>query len=147
MESCSLVPRPFDRGESAWYLLHAHALTTPRKPRVPRTTVRFFALLPWPRVQGYTDINIASYPRRERRGKKRTVVLGTPDFLVVVCACVCNRYQALFPPPSGPGYEAREVGTYIIISFLCSLIGSVMMYFSACMHTIAGRKTAGNVRP
>ena len=58
---------------------------------------------------------------------------------------MCNRYQALFPPPSGSGYEAREVGTYI--SFLCSLIGSVMMYFSACMHTFAGRKTAGNVRP
>ena len=122
-------------------------LTTPRKPGVPRTTVRFFALLPRPRVRGYTDIDIASYPRRERRTKKRIVVRGTPGFLGVVGACVCNRYQALFAPPSWPGYEAREVGTYIYIFFLCSLIGSVMMYFSACMHTFAGRKTAGNVRP
>ena len=38
----SLVPRPFDRGggERAWYLLHAHAPTTPRKPGVPRMTVQ-----------------------------------------------------------------------------------------------------------
>ena len=40
-ESCSLVSRPFDRGESAWYLLHVHALITPRKPGVPQTTVLF----------------------------------------------------------------------------------------------------------
>ena len=37
--------------------------------------------------------------------EKHTVVCGTPDFLGVVGACACNRYQALFPP-FGPGYEA-----------------------------------------
>ena len=45
---------------------------------------------------------------RGRRVKKRTVVHGTPGFLGVVGACACNRYQALLPPPSGPGYEARS---------------------------------------
>ena len=56
--------------------------TTPRKPGVPQTTVvRFFALLPLPRVQGYTYYDIASYPRHERRVKKHTVVHGTPGLL------------------------------------------------------------------
>ena len=36
---------------------------TPRKPGVPQTIVRFFALLPWPRVRGYS----ASYPRNTAR--------------------------------------------------------------------------------
>ena len=53
MVEYSLVPRPRKR---AWYLLHVHAPTTPRKPRVPQTTVRFFALLLLPRVWGYTDM-------------------------------------------------------------------------------------------
>ena len=43
---------------------------------------------------------------RGRRAKKHTVVCGIPGFLGVVDARVCNRYQALFSPPSGPGYEA-----------------------------------------
>ena len=42
----SLVPRPGRRRKKAWYLLHAHASTTPRKPGVLQTTVRIFALLP-----------------------------------------------------------------------------------------------------
>ena len=42
-----------------------------------------------------------SYPRRERRAKKRTVIRGTPDFLGVVGACACNRYQALLLPGLG----------------------------------------------
>ena len=55
-----------------------------------------------------TLYDITLYPRRGRRVKKHTVVCGTPAFLGVVGACACNRYQALSPPPSGPGYEANN---------------------------------------
>ena len=44
--------------------------------------------------------DIASYPRLGRRAEKPTVVRGTPGFLGAV--------GAIFPPPSGPGYEANE---------------------------------------
>ena len=38
----SLVPRPRRGGEkAAWYLLHAHARSTPTKPGAPNTTVYF----------------------------------------------------------------------------------------------------------
>ena len=46
---------------------------------------------------------------RGRRAKKHTVICGTPDFLGVVDACACNRYQALLLPLKGPGYEASVI--------------------------------------
>ena len=43
----SLVPRPRRGGEkAAWYLLHAHARSTPTKPGAPNTTVYFPHFLP-----------------------------------------------------------------------------------------------------
>ena len=43
----SLIPRPRRGGEiAAWYLLHAHAQSTPTKPGVPNTTVYFPHFLP-----------------------------------------------------------------------------------------------------
>ena len=48
-----------------------------------------------------------------------TVICGTPGFVGVVGACTCNRYQALFPPPSRPGYEAGPVR---LENFSCHLI-------------------------
>ena len=49
----------------------------------------------------------ASYPRPREEGEKAYSRLRYPRFLGVVGACTCSRYQALFPPPSGPGYEAN----------------------------------------
>ena len=85
---------------------------------------------------GYEATQI-SYPRRERRAKKRTIVHGTPGFLGVVGACACNRYQALFSPPSGPGYEAKIGVAYIkfrgvlIFSLKSFPLYSIIMY--ACV--------------
>ena len=94
----ALYPVPEGGGKRAWYPLHAHAPTTPRKPGVLRTTVTtvcFFALLSCLRVI------------------KCTVVHSTPGFLGVAGACTCNRYQAFFPPPSGSGYKAKDVPIYL----------------------------------
>ena len=44
-------------------------------------------------------------------GQKNVVICSTPGFLGVVGACACNGYQALFPPPFGPGYEASHIYT------------------------------------
>ena len=64
-------PGPEGGEKRAWYLLHAHAPTTPRKPGVPRTTVRFFALLLRPRVRGYTDMT--SLRTLGARGERKSV--------------------------------------------------------------------------
>ena len=103
----ALCPGPEGGGRRAWYLLHMYARTTPRKPGVPQTTVYFFALIPQPRVWGYID-NMTSPCTlgHGRRAKKRTVIRGIPGFLGVVRTRVCNRYQALSPPPQRPGYKA-----------------------------------------
>ena len=40
----------------------------------------------------------------DTRGGDRNLILAGP-----LSACACNRYQALFSPPSGPGYEANII--------------------------------------
>ena len=67
------------------------------------------------RVQGYTVMTLPRTLGHGKRAKKHTVICGTPDFLGIVGARVCNRYQALFPPPSGPGYEAKMKVAIVII--------------------------------
>ena len=39
-------------------------------------------------------------------------------FLGVIGACACSRYQALFPPPFGPGYEASMLAADRTNSFM-----------------------------
>ena len=77
----------------------------------PKKTELLYAFSPSSSSLGYEatpdQYDIASYPRRERRAKKRTVVRGTPGFLGVVGVCACNRYQALSPPPRSKGLGTR----------------------------------------
>ena len=55
---------------------------------------------------------VASYPRLQDEGEKAYSRLRPSRFLgYVFGACACNRYQALFPPPSGPEYEANSPPT------------------------------------
>ena len=74
--SCSRIasyPGPEGGEKRAWYLLHAHVPTSPRKPGVLWTTVRFFALLQRPRVRGYTDMT--SLRTLGARGERKSVQL------------------------------------------------------------------------
>ena len=95
-------PRKFSpstaiRGSGRLGPVPAHAPTTPKNLWL-RSVGLYCGCFrpPVPRVRGDVE------------GEKRTVVCGTPGFLGVVGACACNSYQALFPPPSGPGYEASS---------------------------------------
>ena len=63
------------------------------------TACTLFALLPQPRVHGYTDMTSPRILVHGRRVKKRAIVYGTPDFLDVVGACACTGSTRLFLLP------------------------------------------------
>ena len=101
----SLIPRPGRRRREGLVPIAMRQL--PQENLGCRKRLYAFRPPPSPKLYEAMSYRYNLVPKAAGGGqKKRTVFCGTPGFLGVVGACACNRYQALFPPPSGLVYEA-----------------------------------------